>query len=172
MKNEGNRLDPVTFEILRHKLWAINDEQAMTLKRTSCSNVANDIKDMNCALLTAEGDVFALGTYIAMHALTMEFITKDILREYQENPGIRPGDMFICNDPYVGACHENDVAVMKPIGDEVWHFDKIEVILKGRFYFLKRYNRRLTFSYSDYRKYTVKTEERVIAEHPQTFSRK
>jgi len=115
MKREKKQLDPVTFEILRHKLWAINDEQAMTLKRTSCSNVANDIKDMNCALLTAEGDVFALGTYIAMHALTMEFITKDILREYQTNPGIRPGDMFICNDPYVGACHENDVAIMKPI---------------------------------------------------------
>lgn len=115
MKQRKKRLDPVTFEILRHKLWAINDEQAMTLKRTSCSNVANDIKDMNCALLTAEGDVFALGTYIAMHSLTMEFITKDILREYQDNPGIKQGDMFICNDPYVGACHENDVAVMKPI---------------------------------------------------------
>lgn len=115
MNAEKKRLDPVTFEILRHKLWAINDEQALTLKQTSCSNVANDIKDMNCALLTAEGDVFALGTYIAMHALTMEFITKDILTEYQDNPGIFPGDMFICNDPYVGACHENDVAIMKPI---------------------------------------------------------
>lgn len=109
------RLDPVTFEILRHKLWAINDEQAMTLKRTSCSNVANDIKDMNCALLTPEGDVFALGTYIAMHALTMSFIVKDILQEYRTNPGIYPGDMFFCNDPYVGACHQNDVAVLKPI---------------------------------------------------------
>lgn len=109
------QLDPVTFEILRHKLWAINDEQAMTLKRVSCSNVANDIKDMNCALLTADGEVFALGTYISMHALTMSFITKDILQNSRENPGFGPGDMFICNDPYVGACHQNDVALLMPI---------------------------------------------------------
>jgi len=83
--------------------------------RCSCSNVANDIKDMNCGLLTADGEMFSLGTYIAMHALTMSFITKDILKEYKQNPGINPGDMFICNDPYIGACHQNDVALMQPI---------------------------------------------------------
>ena len=115
MADKKKRLDPITYEILRHKLWAINDEQAMTLMRCSCSNVANDIKDMNCGLLTADGEMFSLGTYIAMHALTMSFITKDILKEYKKNPGINPGDMFICNDPYIGACHQNDVALMQPI---------------------------------------------------------
>jgi hypothetical protein len=58
------------------------------------------------------------------------------------------------------------VAVMKPIGDEVWLLDTIELVLKGRFYFLKRYNRRLTFTYTDYRKYTVSTEETVGSSEP------
>jgi hypothetical protein len=53
------------------------------------------------------------------------------------------------------------IAVMKHIGDEVWLFDTMEVYLKGRFYFLKKYNRRLSFSYSNYKKYTVNTEETV-----------
>ena len=56
------------------------------------------------------------------------------------------------------------VAVQKHIGDEVWLFDHIEVFLKGRFYFLKKYNQRLRFTYTDYRKYTVSTEEQVAHE--------
>jgi N-methylhydantoinase B len=115
MSTRNYRLDPVTYEILRHKLWAINDEQAMTMSRCSASNVANDIKDMNCGLLNADGDVIVLGTYIALHALTMSFIVKDIIENYGDNPGIHPGDMFICNDPYVGAPHQNDVTVVSPI---------------------------------------------------------
>ncbi|MFO1466732.1 MAG: hydantoinase B/oxoprolinase family protein [Steroidobacteraceae bacterium] len=115
MSTLSSRLDPVTYEILRHKLWAINDEQAMTMSRCSASNVANDIKDMNCGLLNAQGDVIVLGTYIALHALTMSFITKDVIQNYADNPGIQPGDMFICNDPYVGAPHQNDVTVIAPI---------------------------------------------------------
>jgi hypothetical protein len=53
------------------------------------------------------------------------------------------------------------VAVQKHVGDEIWLFDHIEVYLKGRFYFLKKYNRRLSFTYTDYKKYTVSTEEQV-----------
>ncbi len=115
MSTPDHRLDPINYEILRHKLWAINDEQAMTMSRCSASNVANDIKDMNCGLLNADGDVIVLGTYIALHALTMSFITKDIIENYADNPGINPGDMFICNDPYVGAPHQNDVTIVAPI---------------------------------------------------------
>ncbi len=54
------------------------------------------------------------------------------------------------------------VAEQRSVGDEIWVLDNIDVTLRGRFYFLKRYNRRLKFAYSDYRKYTVSTEE-VIA---------
>jgi hypothetical protein len=53
------------------------------------------------------------------------------------------------------------VALMKHIGDVVWLFENIDVYLKGRFYFLKKYNRRLSYSYSDYKRYTVNTEETV-----------
>ena len=42
-------------------------------------------------------------------------IARHILAEYAENPGIRPGDMFICNDPYVGAVHQNCVTLVGPL---------------------------------------------------------
>jgi hypothetical protein len=57
------------------------------------------------------------------------------------------------------------VAEQRSVGDEIWVLDKIDVLLRGRFYFVKRYNRRLKFDYSDYRKYTVSTKE-VIASEP------
>lgn len=115
------RLDPVTFEILRNRLSAINDEAAATVRVVSGSPVANEAFDYNTALLTPDGEVFIIGTYIAIHAIALDQLVKVILRDYRENPGINDGDMFICNNPYEGAMHQSDVALVAPIfwGDEI-----------------------------------------------------
>ncbi len=108
-------IDPVTFEILRHRMWGINDEAGATLRLVSGSPVANEAFDYNTAIMNAGGEVMAIGAYITLHAISLEQIVKDILAEYQENPGIHEDDMFICNDPYVGAMHQSDVAVVAPV---------------------------------------------------------
>ncbi|MFQ5873718.1 MAG: hydantoinase B/oxoprolinase family protein, partial [Dehalococcoidia bacterium] len=108
-------IDPITFEILRHRLWAINDESATALRLVSGSPVANEAFDMNTALMNAAGDDFVIGTFIAIHALSMNIMAKDVLTEYSENPGINPGDTFLCNDPYVGCQHQMDAIVLSPI---------------------------------------------------------
>jgi len=109
------RLDPVSFEILRHRLWAINDEATATVRLVSGSPVATEANDMNTALMDATGDVFVVGCYSLAKATTMASVVKDILENYTENPGIRAGDAFICNDPYVGAQHQNDTALVMPV---------------------------------------------------------
>jgi N-methylhydantoinase B len=111
----GTRLDPVTLEILSSRLAAINDEAATTMRLVSGSPVANEAYDMNVGLMNAEGDCIAIGVYISIHALSLSATVKDILREYSEAPGIGPGDVFMCNDPYVGACHQMDITVVAPI---------------------------------------------------------
>jgi N-methylhydantoinase B len=93
-KRLKTRLDPVEFEILRHRMWAINDESTTTV---------------------AAGDAFVVGCYSLAKASTMTAVVRDILDNYQDNPGIREGDAFICNDPYVGAQHQNDVALVMPV---------------------------------------------------------
>lgn len=108
-------LDPVTFEILRHRLWAINEEAAITIGQISGSPIANEAFDCNTALMNAEGDVVVVGPYIMAHAAAMDQVVKYLLTEYAENPGIGVGDMFVTNDPYVGAMHQADVAVVAPI---------------------------------------------------------
>ena len=109
------RLDPVTFEILSSRLAAINDEAAMTMRLVSGSPVANEAYDMNVGLMNADGDCVAIGLYISIHALALTATVKDIKRDYADDPGIKPGDVFMCNDPYVGACHQMDVTVVAPI---------------------------------------------------------
>ncbi|MBI4331172.1 MAG: hydantoinase B/oxoprolinase family protein [Chloroflexi bacterium] len=112
---EKVKIDPIAFEILRHRLFAINDEAAATLRAVSGSPVANEAYDFNTGITNAKGEVVATGIYVGVHAITLEAIIKGILDNYAENPGIRPGDMFICNDPYWGAAHQNDVALVAPI---------------------------------------------------------
>lgn len=110
-------LDPVTYEILRHRLWSVNDEAATTIARVSGSPVANESYDFNAGLMTADGDVVVIGNYVMAHAAALDCIVQWVQREYSENPGINRGDMFITNDPYVGAMHQPDVAVVAPIFD-------------------------------------------------------
>jgi N-methylhydantoinase B len=115
MSEFQHKLDPVTFEVLRHRMWAINDEGAATLRMVSGSPVATEILDFNTSLMNAQGDSVLIGVYIAAHGITQQFIVKKILKEYLENPGVEEGDMFVCSDPYSGALHQNDMTVVAPI---------------------------------------------------------
>ncbi|MGH3005784.1 MAG: hydantoinase B/oxoprolinase family protein [Gaiellaceae bacterium] len=112
------KLDPITFEILRHRLWAINEEAATTMKLVSGSTVATEANDLNTSIMDARGDVVAVARYSLAKATTMQCVVQDILREYEENPGIAPGDGFLCNDAYVGVQHQNDVALVMPFFHE------------------------------------------------------
>ncbi len=43
--------------------------------------------------------------------------------------------------------------------DGLWLLENITASLEARLYFFKKYRRRITYSYSDYQKYTVETDE-------------
>ncbi len=109
------RVDPVTFEILRHRLWSINEEAGHTLERVSGSLIASEVHDMNTSIMNAQGDSLVLAPYMLVHAISMETLAKDVVGNYQDNPGIGPDDMFLSNDPYVGAQHQMDVVVLGAI---------------------------------------------------------
>jgi N-methylhydantoinase B len=117
MPDTATALDPITFEILSSRLSAINDEAATTMRLVSGSPVANEAYDMNVGLMDANGDCFAIGMYITIHALSLSSTVRWIQQEYggDAGPGIEPGDIFMSNDPYVGACHQMDVVVVAPI---------------------------------------------------------
>ena len=109
------KLDPVTFEVLRHRLWQVNDEAGQTIRLVSGSPIATEAYDFNTAILDASGDLLFIGPYVVLQAAVQTPIVQNILRDYRENPGVNPDDMFMCSDPYYGALHQNDVTCVSPI---------------------------------------------------------
>lgn len=108
-------VDPVTLEILRHRLDAINDDAAATLTQVSGSQIAVEANDMNTVIMTADGTVVSCGRYVLVLVVSMQLVVADLLEHAADNPGIHPGDQFMTNDPYIGTVHQPDVVVVAPV---------------------------------------------------------
>jgi N-methylhydantoinase B len=108
-------VDPVTYEVLRHRLYSINEEHGATLENVSGSPVAYFAQDFNPTILTATGEVVFQGPYIQFFSPIAELQAKWILENRSENPGIEPGDVFISNDTWVGSTHQPDVFFLAPV---------------------------------------------------------
>jgi N-methylhydantoinase B len=109
------RLDPSLFEIIRHRLWYLNDEGALTITRVSGSPVATEVFDMNAGLMTASGDLVYIDSFICAQATTLSSLVRHLIAEYGDNPGFSPEDIFLCNDPYISVCHQTCVQVAGPV---------------------------------------------------------
>jgi N-methylhydantoinase B len=107
-------LDPITYEVLRHRIWQVNDEQFLTISRVSGSSIATEINDFNVAIMDEIGDIVIMGSGIVWHCNGDQCV-KWILENRSENPGIRDGDLFLSNDPWIHSNHQNDVSVLQPI---------------------------------------------------------
>jgi N-methylhydantoinase B len=110
----GGGLDPVTFEVIRHRLWAINDDQARMGARLSGSFIVYEGYDFNAALMTADGRGLYCGVYILQHGTTIDEFVRRVLAEWPAED-IAEGDMFFTNDPWWGALHANDGILAMPV---------------------------------------------------------
>jgi N-methylhydantoinase B len=75
--NFAGEVDAATFEVLRHRLWAINDEAAVTIGRVSGSPIATEGNDFNSGLMTASGETVVAGIYVLVHAAALGRIVRD-----------------------------------------------------------------------------------------------
>ncbi len=107
--------DATLFEVLRNRLWAINDEAVDAIVAVSGSPIATEGNDFNSGILTATGEVALAGPYVLVHAAALGQVVRYVIEHFGDEPGIGPGDMFITNDTYVGAPHQPDVMVMAPV---------------------------------------------------------
>ena len=108
-------LDPVTFEILRHRLVTIVNEGAISLRNVSGSPTVALSNDCNVALLNDRGEAVVVGPTIVTHALACSYACNYVNEHYALNPGINPGDMFFTNDPYVATPHQTCTVVVAPM---------------------------------------------------------
>ena len=111
--NAVDDLDALTYEVIRHRLWATTERMGQALNRMSGSLVVTDCNDIGVAITDEVGDIVQIGPYALTLATSVDLAIKWILTHRNE---IRAGDMFLCNDPWVGgAAHQNDVAIIAPL---------------------------------------------------------
>jgi N-methylhydantoinase B len=109
-------VDPLTYEVIRHRLTSITEEMGEALKRMSGSVVVTDCNDFDAAIMDEVGEVVQVGLYNTQLAASLDMAVNWTLRNRARRPGIGPGDMFLCNDPWVGGgLHQNDVSLFAPL---------------------------------------------------------
>lgn len=109
-------VDPVSFQIIKHRLTQIVDEAVEALKRVSGTANTNEAHDLMVALYTPEGDLLAGGVGFLHHFTGASEATKHVIEYFGAE--ISEGDVFILNDPYTAAFHPPDVYIIKPIFHE------------------------------------------------------
>jgi N-methylhydantoinase B len=110
---EAGARDPFALELIKNALATVADEMALTISRTARSFVVKEALDFSTALFLADGELIAQGTCLPFHLGAMPFAVAAVRRTYGEL--IRPGDLFITNDPYDGSTHLPDIVLVRPI---------------------------------------------------------
>ena len=108
--------EPIEYEKLFSRLRGGLVSARETALNISASPIVRELGELCFALYTPEGDSIALSTGIIVHVHTMSDAIKWMVRQgYEDNPRIRPGDIFANNDPTIGDVHNADVQTFVPI---------------------------------------------------------
>jgi len=115
LKEETRQVDPVKYEMFLHRLWAMGEEGRMTVQRVSASPIVAQGGECTCAFYDPPGTMVLSCSGHLRFAGATSLAVKKIIELFSENPGIRDGDQFFQNDPYVAGAHVYDRMLIKPI---------------------------------------------------------
>ncbi|MDA9294149.1 hydantoinase B/oxoprolinase family protein [bacterium] len=108
-------MSPIDAELLRNAMESIADEMYIALMKSAYSTNIKERKDHSTALFDENGRVVVQGESMPLHLASMLGLVEVVLEKYGKT-GVKDGDMFLSNDPYVGrGSHLPDVAMAAPI---------------------------------------------------------
>jgi N-methylhydantoinase B len=106
-------IDPVTLAVVQAGLQQVCNEMDLAFVRSAFSPVISEALDRSDGIyhrddgaLIAQGDL-GLPVFVG----TMQFGTGEVIKRAKD---LKPGDMYIVNDPYMGGTHLMDVRFAKP----------------------------------------------------------
>ncbi|MGI9451782.1 MAG: hydantoinase B/oxoprolinase family protein, partial [Geminicoccaceae bacterium] len=111
--------DPIEFELFKNAIFAIADEMALTIFRTTYSGVLKDNMDYSTAFADAEGRLVAQGLTLPGHLGSIPTALAVVVEQFTDD--IHEGDIFVMNDPFEGGMHLPDIFLFKPIFSEGKH---------------------------------------------------
>jgi N-methylhydantoinase B len=106
-------LDPVTLAVIDAGLIQVCNEMDVAFQRSAFSPVISEALDRSDGIYHREtGELIAQGEMgLPVFVGTMQFSTQAVIERARD---VKPGDVFIVNDPYLGGTHLMDVKFVKP----------------------------------------------------------
>jgi 5-oxoprolinase (ATP-hydrolysing) len=112
----GTTVDPVMLEVFNNLFMNIAEQMGLQLQNTAYSVNIKERLDFSCALFDAAGNLIANAPHMPVHLGSMSESIKTVVAR---NAGVmKPGDVFVLNDPYHGGTHLPDVTVVTPVWNE------------------------------------------------------
>jgi N-methylhydantoinase B len=105
--------DRITVSVVQHRLIAIVAEMGEAMLRTAYSQILNSSRDFSTALCDAEGRLLAQAEHVPIHVGALPWSVRSALEAFAGR--IRPGDLYLVNDPYHGGSHLPDLTVVLPV---------------------------------------------------------
>jgi 5-oxoprolinase (ATP-hydrolysing) len=111
----GTRADPVMLEIFNNLFMSIAEQMGVTLQNTAYSVNIKERLDFSCAVFDQSAALVANAPHMPVHLGSMD---KSVETVINNNPVIKPGDVYCLNAPYNGGTHLPDITVCTPVFDE------------------------------------------------------
>ncbi len=106
--------DPITLEVVWGRLVTVADEMQTVLRRTAFSTLVSAANDLGCEIMDARAwSVAHAVTSNPTFNLTLPGVAKALLEVFPADT-LEEGDVLFTNDPWIGAGHLPDVAVVTP----------------------------------------------------------
>lgn len=111
---ERSALDQIRMQIQWNRLLSVVEEQAQTLIRTAFSTSAREAGDISAGVFDTSGRMLAQAvTGTPGHVNAMAASVGFFLEKFPLST-MRPGDVFVTNNPWLGTGHLNDFTVVTP----------------------------------------------------------
>lgn len=121
MEIQQDTFDPIKLEVIRTRMTSTVDEAAKVIVRTSFSMLLNEANDFACVLTDERGRLLAQNTSsLPAFIGTLPATVRHFL-EAMGPESMKPGDVLVTNNPWMGSGHLNDVSLIKPI----FHGDRL-----------------------------------------------
>jgi N-methylhydantoinase B len=106
-------LDPVTLAVIENGLQQVCNEMDLAFVRAAFSPVISEALDRSDGIYhRSTGALIAQGELgLPVFVGTMQFGAKAVIERARD---LKPGDVYIVNDPYLGGTHLMDVRFVKP----------------------------------------------------------
>lgn len=107
-------LKPAQAQVMWNRLLAVVEEQGQILIRTAFSPIVRECGDISAGLFDVRGRMMAQAvTGTPGHINTMAEAVKTLVAHFPTQD-MRPGDVYVTNDPWIASGHLNDFLLLQP----------------------------------------------------------